>query len=83
MSKRRVQAFAAPASGEEPDVFVPDPKVCAELGITSMTLWRYTITRNQKSAFRRRSRCRGFGTGRMIFSSTIISAATSWTAPGL
>jgi predicted DNA-binding transcriptional regulator AlpA len=26
---------------KQPDHLVPDPQVCAELGITSMTLWRY------------------------------------------
>jgi hypothetical protein len=31
----------APASGT-PDNLVPDPVVCAEFGVTAMTLWRWT-----------------------------------------
>jgi hypothetical protein len=27
--------------GAEPDELVPDPKVCCEFGISSMTLWRW------------------------------------------
>jgi hypothetical protein len=26
---------------EEADALIPDPKVCAELGVTAMTLWRW------------------------------------------
>ena len=29
------------AAAPQPDQHVPDPQVCRELGITSMSLWRY------------------------------------------
>ena len=39
---RTTAALPTPAATPlEPDQHVPDPQVCAELGITSMTLWRY------------------------------------------
>lgn len=35
---KRLSTTAAPP---EPDQLVPDPVVCKEIGVTSMTLWRY------------------------------------------
>jgi hypothetical protein len=32
----------APSKNSNPDSLVPDPAVCGEFGVTSMTLWRWT-----------------------------------------
>ena len=37
-----VDAAATPPSDPNPDNLIPDPVVCAEFGVTSMTLWRWT-----------------------------------------
>src|SRR5262245_13858821 len=37
-----VDAAATPASDTKPDNLIPDPVVCAEFGVTAMTLWRWT-----------------------------------------
>ena len=37
-----VGAAATPASNTSPDNLIPDPIVCAEFGVTAMTLWRWT-----------------------------------------
>jgi hypothetical protein len=42
MSKAKLHITTAVSRAPvEPDHHVPDPMVCAELGVTSMTLWRY------------------------------------------
>jgi hypothetical protein len=33
---------SAPPKNSNPDSLVPDPVVCREFGVTSMTLWRWT-----------------------------------------
>src|SRR5262245_5480540 len=33
---------ATPLSDTNPDNLIPDPVVCAEFGVTAMTLWRWT-----------------------------------------
>jgi hypothetical protein len=33
---------ATPPSDANPDNLIPDPVVCAEFGVTAMTLWRWT-----------------------------------------
>ena len=35
-------ASATPPNDSNPDSLVPDPVVCSEFGVTSMTLWRWT-----------------------------------------
>jgi predicted DNA-binding transcriptional regulator AlpA len=37
-----VDAAATPPSSTNPDNLIPDPVVCAEFGVTAMTLWRWT-----------------------------------------
>ena len=37
-----VDAAATPPSDTNPDKLIPDPVVCAEFGVTAMTLWRWT-----------------------------------------
>ena len=37
-----VDAAATPPSDTNPDNLIPDPIVCAEFGVTAMTLWRWT-----------------------------------------
>ena len=37
-----VGAAATPPSDTNPDNLIPDPIVCAEFGVTAMTLWRWT-----------------------------------------
>jgi len=37
-----VNAAATPPSDTNPDNLIPDPIVCAEFGVTAMTLWRWT-----------------------------------------
>src|SRR5262245_4340628 len=37
-----VDAAATPPSNTNPDNLIPDPVVCAEFGVTAMTLWRWT-----------------------------------------
>jgi hypothetical protein len=37
-----LDATAAPPSDTNPDNLIPDPVVCAEFGVTAMTLWRWT-----------------------------------------
>jgi predicted DNA-binding transcriptional regulator AlpA len=45
ISPARVDESAAPPSGTSPDNLIPDPVVCAEFGVTAMTLWRWTRDR--------------------------------------
>ncbi len=35
-------AAVTPPSDTKPDNLIPDPVVCAEFGVTAMTLWRWT-----------------------------------------
>jgi hypothetical protein len=37
-----VDTAATPPSDTNPDNLIPDPIVCAEFGVTAMTLWRWT-----------------------------------------
>ena len=37
-----VDTAATPPSDTNPDKLIPDPVVCAEFGVTPMTLWRWT-----------------------------------------
>jgi predicted DNA-binding transcriptional regulator AlpA len=37
-----MDAAATPPSDTPPDNLIPDPVVCAEFGVTAMTLWRWT-----------------------------------------
>jgi predicted DNA-binding transcriptional regulator AlpA len=37
-----LDATATPPSDTNPDNLIPDPVVCAEFGVTAMTLWRWT-----------------------------------------
>ena len=41
-STASVDAAATPLSDTKPDNLIPDPVVCAEFGVTAMTLWRWT-----------------------------------------
>jgi predicted DNA-binding transcriptional regulator AlpA len=41
-STARLDATATPPSDTNPDNLIPDPVVCAEFGVTAMTLWRWT-----------------------------------------
>ena len=40
ISPAQVDESAAPPSDTSPDKLMPDPAVCAEFGVTAMTLWR-------------------------------------------
>jgi len=42
ISPARVDESATPPSDTSPDNLIPDPIVCAEFGVTAMTLWRWT-----------------------------------------
>ena len=49
MTKQKLPTSAAPVdaaatspSDTAPDNLIPDPVVCAEFGVTAMTLWRWT-----------------------------------------
>src|SRR5262245_65347434 len=42
ISPAQVDESATPPSDTNPDNLIPDPVVCAEFGVTAMTLWRWT-----------------------------------------
>ena len=42
ISPAQVDESATPPSDTSPDKLIPDPAVCAEFGVTAMTLWRWT-----------------------------------------
>ena len=42
ISPAQVDESATPPSDTSPDNLIPDPVVCAEFGVTAMTLWRWT-----------------------------------------
>jgi hypothetical protein len=42
ISPAQVDESATPPSNTSPDNLIPDPVVCAEFGVTAMTLWRWT-----------------------------------------
>ena len=49
MTKQKLPTSAAPVDAAAtspsaaPDNLIPDPVVCAEFGVTAMTLWRWTL----------------------------------------
>ena len=45
ISPAQVDESATPPSDTSPDKLIPDPAVCAEFGVTAMTLWRWTRER--------------------------------------
>jgi hypothetical protein len=42
ISTAQADESATPPSKTNPDNLIPDPVVCAEFGVTAMTLWRWT-----------------------------------------